>query len=66
MKKTVLLMIFLTGCLTTTKYNGVEEMLAKHPQGSVDARDASPEAKEFIRDLLLYINHIEYELERPR
>jgi hypothetical protein len=54
------------GCVGTPKYQGVEEILTRHPQGSVDARDASPESKEFLRDLLLYINQIEYELERPR
>ena len=66
MKKIGLLIILLiTGCIGTPKYNGVEEILARHPKGSVDARDASPESKEFLRDVLNYINQIEYELERP-
>ena len=70
MKKTILLTILLTpllgGCLATPKYNGVTEILSSHQQGAIDARDASPEAKVFLRELMQYINQLEYELERPR
>ena len=54
-----------TSCMTP-KYNGVTDLLTNHPQGSVDARDASEESKRFIEACLLYINQLEYELERPR
>jgi len=50
----------------TPKYNGVAEILETHPAGSVDARDASPESRDFIKALMLYINQLEYELEQPR
>lgn len=70
MKKTLLLMILsmplLGGCLATPKYNGVTEILEGHQQGAIDARDASPEAKAFLRELMQYINQLEFELERPQ
>ena len=49
----------------TPKYNGVEEILQNHPKGAIDARDASEEASDFLLALMLHINNLEYELERP-
>lgn len=65
-KIALLTILYLTGCIATPKYNGVQELLENHPKGAVDARDASPESKLFIKETLLYINSLEYELERPR
>lgn len=61
----VISLMLATSC-ATPKYNGVTDLLANHPQGSVDARDASEESKRFLEACLLYINQLEYELERPR
>lgn len=53
-------------CVSPPKYNGIQELLAAHPKGSIDARDASDESRLFLQDLMLYVNELEYELERPR
>ena len=61
----VILLTLATSC-ATPKYNGVRDLLVNHPKGSVDARDATEESKRFVEAALLYINQLEYELERPR
>lgn len=75
MKKTNLLMTLLLalvicGCGVTVKYQGVAEITTAHPKGFEDSvngsfhRDGGNESEVFMRDILRYINSLEYELER--
>lgn len=73
MRKTILLtsLLLMSGC-ATPKYNGIMEITAAHQKGAADAvngshyRDGGNESEIFLRELMRYVNQLEYELERPR
>jgi len=58
----LLVLVVNSGCMTV-KYNGWLEITAKHPVGLENAV-STEEGAAFVEELGLYINRLEFELEK--
>jgi hypothetical protein len=59
----LLVLVVSGGCGVTVKHNGWQEITARHPVGLENAV-STDEGAAFVEELGLYINKLEFELEK--